>query len=102
MKHSVVMAGLKVPDISATERSLLAYLADRGNAYGLAWPSRELICAELSMHAKAVQRALRVLERHGYITREGPARPGRTLEIRLHPERWPQPRDPRQAARGGG
>src|SRR4051812_29793668 len=99
MRHAVVIAALKVPDISPQERCVLAYFTDRGDKYGLAWPSRELVSAELSMHPKTLQRALRALERRGYITREGRARPGRTLEIRLHPERWPRPHDPRRGGR---
>lgn len=98
MKHNVVMAAMTLPGLTSSERLLLCYLADRGNTAGRAWPGRDLICAETGLHPKAVQRALRHLEQLGYLTREGPARPGRVLVVKLTPDRWPKvERPPRRS-----
>lgn len=63
-----VRAAIEVKGIT---RLVFYALADRANADGLAWPGQTQITLDAGVSERTVREALRVLERFGYICREG-------------------------------
>lgn len=85
---------VEVPKGSRVSRErvvlVLAYLANRANPSGIAYPAVRTIADELSIPRSAVQTALRVLEAQGLITAEG----GRSGGAPGQTTRWQLPEPP--------
>lgn len=98
MKPDYVRRALYAAGLTPTQRLILASLADMASDTGLAYPARSKLAAWTGLNPQVIGRNLTDLERLGYLTRTDRARPGRVLELTLHPARWPPRNDPRPQA----
>jgi DNA-binding MarR family transcriptional regulator len=57
-------------ELSFRGKLVYLYLRDRGGAEKVAWPSTSRIASDLSISRSTVKRAIRDLEKAGYIRRE--------------------------------